>query len=305
MSLNKNLSVFAQSISSNGEAVDISSNTLTITANAFYFSNGAVVGSQIALPAEVVANSYLQDTFSPTVTITEQGTLQYEFDNTTANSFAVPTTSNTFVHVYQNGIKLAANLFSVPNTTHVNVVDTPDSNDLIQIVVDNANSFTLQYSSADINRLGLASNTYIQNQVLQNYLAISTAGLEEYQFTNTTANSFAIPNMNSNTTVQVWKSGIKLSNTLWSALKVDQTHVYLVDTPQTNDTISILTFTPNTYNMTFYSNSVIMDAYVTNNYVSGTFTSNNYVDGRFTSNNYSQSAFDPIGEAAALAIALG
>jgi len=305
MSLNKNLSTFAQYVSANGETVNINSDSLVITANAFFFANGAVVGSQIPLPTEVVANSYLQDTFTPTVTITEQGTLQYEFDNTTANSFAVPTTSNTFVHVYQNGIKLAANLFSVPNTTHVNVVDTPDSNDLIQIVVDNANSFTLQYSSTDINRLGLASNTYIQNQVLQNYLAISTAGLEEYQFTNTTANSFAIPNMNSNTTVQVWKSGIKLSNTLWSALKIDYTHVYLVDTPQTNDTISILTYTPNTYNMTFYSNSVIMDAYVTNNYVTGTFTSNNYVDGRFTSNNYSQSAFDPIGEAAALAIALG
>lgn len=37
----------------------------------------------------------------------------------------------------------------------------------------------------------------------------------------------------------------------------------------------------------------------------GAIPSNTYITATFTSNNYSQSAFDPIGEAAALAIALG
>ena len=263
MSLNKNLSTFAQYVSANGESVNINSDSLVITANAFYFANGDIVGSQVSIPPNLVTNGYIQDIFTPTVTLTEQGLLEYQFTGSAANSYSVPTTANTFVQVYQNGIKLSNGLFSVPNTTHINLVDAPDSNDVVQFVINNANSFTLQYSSTDINRLGLASNTYIQNQVLSNFITVSDASFKEYQFTSTTANSFAI-DTKSDSTVQVWKSGIKLSNTLFSV--PNTTHVNLVDTPQTNDTISIQTYNPNTYNLVITANTVIYEAFISNNY---------------------------------------
>lgn len=263
MSLNKNLSTFAQYVSANGESVNINSDSLVITANAYYFANGDIVGSQVSIPPNLVTNGYIQDEFSPTVTLHEDGFEEFQFTGSTANSYEVATTTNTTIQVFQNGIKLSNGLFSVPNTTHVNLVDSPDSNDVIQFVINKANVFTLSYSSTDINRLGLASNTYIQNQVLSNFITVTDASFKEYQFTSTTANSFSVPTQ-SDSTVQVWKSGIKLSNTLFSV--PNTTHVNLVDTPQTNDTISIQAYNPNSYNLVISSNTVIYEAFISNNY---------------------------------------
>ena len=271
MSLNKNLSTFAQYVSANGETVNINSDSLVITANAYYFANGDIVGSQVSIPPNLVTNGYIQDQFSPTVTLHEDGFEEFQFTGSTANSYEVATTTNTTIQVFQNGIKLSNGLFSTPNTTHINLVDSPDSNDVIQFVINKANVFTLQYSSTDINRLGLASNTYIQNQVLSNFITVSDASFKEYQFTSTTANSFAI-DTKSDSTVQVWKSGIKLSNTLFSV--PNTTHVNLVDTPQTNDTISIQTYNPNTYNLVITANTVIYEAFTSNNYVQDTLLNN-------------------------------
>lgn len=288
MSLNKNLSTFAQYVSANGETVNINSDSLVITANAYFFANGSPVGSEVSIPPNLVTNGYIQDFFSPTVTLSEQGLLEYQFTGTTANSYSVPTTSNTFVQVFQNGVKLSANLFSVPNTSHINLVDAPDSNDVIQFVINNANSFTIQYSSTDINRLGLASNTYIQNEVLSNFITVSDASFNEYQFTSTTANSFAVPTK-ADSTVQVWKSGIKLSNTLFSV--PNTTHVNLVDTPQTNDTISIQAYNPNTYNLTITSNNLIYEVFTSNNYVQDNLFSKINTTVNFTLGGKSQSEF--------------
>jgi hypothetical protein len=288
MSLNKNLSTFAQYVSANGETVNINSDSLVITANAYFFANGSSVGSEVSIPPNLVTNGYIQDFFSPTVTLSEQGLLEYQFTGTTANSYSVPTTSNTFVQVFQNGVKLSANLFSVPNTSHINLVDAPDSNDVVQFVINNANSFTIQYSSTDINRLGLASNTYIQNEVLSNYITVSDASFKEYQFTSTTANSFAVVTK-PDSTVQVWKSGIKLSNTLFSV--PNTTHVNLVDTPQTNDTISIQAYNPNTYNLTITSNNLIYEVFTSNNYVQDNLFSKINTTVNFTLGGKTQSEF--------------
>lgn len=254
-----------------------------------------------------VSNTYLQEVIGGDLYLPYIATEVYT--NTTNTVFDTPDGSpntQTYNEVYINGLRITNTSFTA-NGTHVELTTPPSLSDTIEIV-----------TYEGFGRGDTVSNTYFHNSLVVDY----ALQLKD-TYTNTTNTTFAVDTSN-NFVFDVYLNGLRLPNTLYTVANNELSLTGV--TPTSNDIIEIVelrgqaflndVFTTNTYvNGVQTALNATLDTKAANVYVNDNINTlnntidtkavNTYVNDNFTSNVYAQATFDPIGEAVAMAIALG